>query len=823
MKPRYKRRIFWLFCLFLTISLLCIITVPPLLNLNHLKGKLETIIFNNTGKKVEIKGNINFSLLGKITLVANSVVFDNGNIDWIRFGIPFLNIFNPSVAKISNRIIIDGGFIKSSSIVPKDYYFDRLDVKNFFVEYRNKKFLIETGTVLKNSFIGNININNIIYNANITNNEFSINDFNNGISIYGNLYKDGSIKGKILSKINLKNVFNIENIELPNLNNFKSEFYWNGDNSLRIYNIKSDELSGDVLFQSGILKDINLNAFNLDYDLSFLLSNKIPISDLNLDIDFYGKLKLKEKIFSHVKAKLKSNNSKIFIEKIVADNTILTDGEITENGADNISLETDIDDINLKCFFSGNIDNWSCDSLEYADFKGSIINKDGYFELIIESNKNMPDYKFIENKLNKLGTKGLIKFKFADTKGEMVLNNKNLESKYDFVRNKNIRWLNKKLNFLPDFILDEKGDFSWKKDSIFFEPYSHRFSLLIKDNTFYLSGDSIKKLFKDSDLSFLKDNLHFSISGNFNDLNISNLTISINGYNFTGSLIENNITLWSEFLDIDNFIQKEYFDNYDENQFISQDPIISIFKFPLNISLSVDKLLHKGIGYSKFTYSLNDNKQTFSISDNEQGSFLTDIIKRDNNYDIIVKLNKFKILNNLFNFNSPLNIKNSLLTAEAKLNTYGNIAYDIWNNMNGSINISFEGGILEGLGVDKFYSLSDKITILNAEKMLSDLIESGESRIKKLNVTGDYNSGVFKTSVPFSLSLYHSDVYGDLTLNNKKIKSKINLLLRGSSPEPKPIEITIYSDGKKVYSLSEIMINFDPDFLKDFVKTHNKF
>ena len=822
MKPRHKRRIFWSFCLFFTVFLLCIIIIPPFLNLNHLKEKLETTILNNTGKKVEIKGNINFSLLGRITLVANNVVFENGNINWVRFGIPLLDIFHPSIAELSNRIVIDGGFIKLESLKPINYTY-KMDIKNFVIEYKNKKCVIENGTIFKDNFIGNIYINNILYNANITSNEFTINDFNNGINIYGNSYKDGSIKGKLISKINLKNVFSIENIELPDLNNFKSEFYWNGENSLRIYNINSDEITGEILFEDGILRDINLNALNLIYDMSFILSNKIPISNLNLDINFYGKLKLKEKIFSHIKAKVKSVNSKVFIENIIADTTSLNGGNITDVGANNINLETEVDGINLKCIFSGNIDNWICDSLKYADFKGSLINKGNNFELTIESDKNMPDYKFLENKLNKLGSKGLIKFKFSDTKGEIVFNNKNIESKYDFVRNKSLRWVNKKLSFLPDFILDEKGDFSWKNDSIFFEPYSHNFSLLIKENSFYLNGNNLKKIFKNVDLPFVKDNLHFSISGNYSNSNISNLTITINGYNFTGSLTDNNITLWSEFLDIDNFIQKEYFDNYDENQFISQDPIILIFKFPFNLSMSIDKLLYNGMQYSKFTYSLNDNKQVFSISDNEQGSLLTDIIKSDNNYDITVKLNRFKILNKFFTFPSPLNIKGSLLTAEIKLNTNGNIAYDIWNNMNGNMNLSFEGGLLEGLGVDNFYSSSDSITILNAERMLSDLIEGGESKIKKLNITGDYNSGIFKTSLPFSLSLYHSDIYGDLTFNNKRLTSNIKLILRGSSPQPEPIDIIIYQDGKRAYSLSAIMTNFDPDFLKNFVKSHNKF
>jgi len=53
--------------------------------------------------------------------------------------------------------------------------------------------------------------------------------------------------------------------------------------------------------------------------------------------------------------------------------------------------------------------------------------------------------------------------------------------------------------------------------------------------------------------------------------------------------------------------------------------------------------------------------------------------------------------------------------------------------------------------------------------------------------------------------------------------AQLNLTLRGTSPMPAPIALTIGAGDVRDYSLSQIMINFDPEFMRDFVRTHGRF
>jgi len=58
---------------------------------------------------------------------------------------------------------------------------------------------------------------------------------------------------------------------------------------------------------------------------------------------------------------------------------------------------------------------------------------------------------------------------------------------------------------------------------------------------------------------------------------------------------------------------------------------------------------------------------------------------------------------------------------------------------------------------------------------------------------------------------------------NNKMFVNSKFVLRGTSAEPAPIEMTIYPDGTRKYSLYEIMLHFDPEYMRSFTKSHNKF
>ena len=183
----------------------------------------------------------------------------------------------------------------------------------------------------------------------------------------------------------------------------------------------------------------------------------------------------------------------------------------------------------------------------------------------------------------------------------------------------------------------------------------------------------------------------------------------------------------------------------------------------------------------------------------------------------------FVINDYLLSKDMPLNIKDTIITAEIQLNTYGNIAHDISYNLSGDFDLSFDGGVLEGIGIDDFYGYAENITTFNSEYVLSAMLESGSTAIKKMRIIGKYQDGNFETTRPFNLSMRHSEATGNVEIKDKQMYVDMTLILRGTSPEPSPIELEIYPNNVRKYSLSDIMMKFDTSYMRDFVKTHNKF
>ena len=331
-----------------------------------------------------------------------------------------------------------------------------------------------------------------------------------------------------------------------------------------------------------------------------------------------------------------------------------------------------------------------------------------------------------------------------------------------------------------------------------------------------------KKWFDKLDLQSLQ-NLSYIVSGNYEHGNISDLTIQIAQHKFVGSATKDSITLKSEFLNLDSFISPQFVDNFESLSFFINDPITIPFDLDTKISLSTKVLIYKGEKYNNFVYSLKPGTQTFSITDSDRGNLLANITKDNIKYAINIQLNKFKWDEKLLKSDMPLNISDSSITAEIKLKTYGKIAHDIINNLNGTFDATFDGGVLYGLGIENFYASAQNINILNAEYALSNALNGGSTPIKQMRIIGTYDMGNIKTTVPLTLSMRHTDVIGNFEIKDNKMFAQLRLVLRGTSPSPEPIELTIYDNNYREYSLSEIMTNFDAEYMRSFVKSHNKF
>ena len=79
-----KNKFMWVAMSFVALIVLAIIIVPPMLIFNNLKPKIEEVVLTQTGIPAKINGDVNFSLIGKVTIVAHDISVPNGVIDNIN-------------------------------------------------------------------------------------------------------------------------------------------------------------------------------------------------------------------------------------------------------------------------------------------------------------------------------------------------------------------------------------------------------------------------------------------------------------------------------------------------------------------------------------------------------------------------------------------------------------------------------------------------------------------------------------------------------------------------------------------------------------------
>ena len=177
----------------------------------------------------------------------------------------------------------------------------------------------------------------------------------------------------------------------------------------------------------------------------------------------------------------------------------------------------------------------------------------------------------------------------------------------------------------------------------------------------------------------------------------------------------------------------------------------------------------------------------------------------------------------LLNDLMPLNVADAYVTGDIEMKTSGMIAHDLEYNLNGTMDLTFTGGYIFGLGIDDFFASANSINILNAEMALATALNDGQTRLKSLHIIGKYDRGNFETTEPFTLSMPHTDATGALQINDGKLSAQLYLVLRGTSPDPAPIDLEIAPSGERTYSLSEIMRTFDPAYMREFVRTHDRY
>ncbi len=822
LKPRYKRRIIWSILSVIATLTLAIIIVPSMITLNKFKPMIENAIETQTNVPAKLNGDLNFSLLSGATIVAHDVHIPTAQIGAVMISIPFRSLFNLSNPALDDTVTIYNANITIQKLVPATFNHN-IKIYDSDIHFMGRNFHIISAEMINNKFTGIIRTANHKYDVEFSGDTFHIKNKNNNLDITGQFFDNGTIRGHIsLETDDINSWLNISEPKITEKLNLSMNFEWNGDTGFKYTNIHAGNFSGNIEIQPNGTKIIQLNAENINYDFSFLLNPGDILNNTQYNLDFYGDLTFLSQKFNHIKINTISANNQIQVTNIVADDIALTGGYINANGAHNIMINMPFHGTESTCVFSGTPNNWKCTPYSYGDINGNLSVNNKSFDMTITSENKMPKNGILSPQIKSLGTHGKIQFQFSDVAGTYHLDGDKTDASFTYAHDKTLRWANVKLPFLPGFMNNDIGDFIWYDNMMDFSPHNKKWRLQITDKQFVLSGKSAHTWVPELDLRAIRD-MPYTISGTYDNGKISDLVIEISDTKFKGSFNDKNLTLHTAVLDLDKFISNEFISKYSELEFLTNAPILIPFGITINISLSADKLIYKDNEFANFVYSLRDKAQIFSITDNARGNLLATIEKDKTNYEIFIQLNKFIINKYLLNESMPLNIRDTMITAEIHMNTNGQIAHDIWYNLTGEMDMSFDGGYISGLSIDDFYSSADNINTLNLEFALSNALGGGETQLKTMRIVGKYNNGNFTTTQPLSISMRHVDGIGTIEIENQEMYTTLDLTMRGTSPAPSVIQLNILPDGTRQYALSEILINFDSGYLSEFIRTHNKF
>lgn len=822
-KPRHKRRTFWTMVVFAALLGIFALIMPTITNLNHMRGRIESAISAETGMPIKIDGDITFGLLGKTTIIAHNVSFPYGTVKTVSMKIPFSGLFDIKNTKLNGPVSVSGANVKIRSLGGGDLKYD-VAVHDSVIHFMGKDYSIIDGTFSRGTFTGLIRTGQHKYEINFHDRDFTIVNKNVDLNIAGTLYSSGAASGTLeiqTDKINSWFEFDVPKIDKPV--KLVTDFWWDGEYGFKFNNIVANNVRGNIEIASNGRRTISLYSDDTDFDFSFLAHPVKVLHNTSLSLDFYGDLTFENKNFHHMKLDLVGTEQYIQIDKIVADNTSFTGGIIDTNGAHDIMIKTTFDGRPTECLFSGTPKQWGCAKFTYGDITGFI--EKGKNGVIGRIQSDAPaSASELQSYIKLLNNPHMdIQFKFKNIGGRYISNGKETKTEYSYVYGKNLKWLNPHMHLLPGFMMQETGNMIWNGDTMNFIPRSNRWALTVQNNFFLLTGDDFQDLLPNMDLRSL-NHIPYTASGYYNDQgDISNLTIKIANHVFTGTADSNGITLNTDILELGAFLNPEYFANSEEMEFVSNAPILLPFELNKNVYLNANTLIYDESIYKNFVYSLKAETQTFSITDNARGNLLATIIKERANYEIFMQLNRFAINGKLLSANYPLNIMDTSITAEVNLKTSGHIAHDIWYNMSGDVDLTFDGGYIVGLGLDNFYAMADKLNRLNVETELMRALESGFSYIKTMRVIGKYDNGNFATTQPIALSLRHADATGAMTIENGAMTTRFDILMRATAPEPVNISVLVAPNGRRGYSMSEIMRYFDPAFMRSFIKTHDKF
>ena len=802
---------------------MAIVIVPPMINLNNLKPNLAAAIAQQTGVPAQITGDVHFSLLGRATIVANDIDIPNGHIGSVMFTVPLTSIFDLANAPLTGDISVYDANISISSLMPQSYNHP-IAVYNSIISFRNRNLEIIDAVIDGGHMVGTVRTAKHKYDIDFDNDVFFVRNHDDRLEISGLLYADGSARGHIQMETDeLNRWFDFAQPHIDAMVNISMDFEWDGGRGWKFTDIAMPKINGNIEIHPDGTRIVELRGHDIEYDLSFLTEPSRIFYKTAFDLDFTGRMQFGTREFSHISVRAVGTRDALNIDQIIADDIKITGGTIDAYGAHDITINMPYHGMPAMCIFSGTPTDWKCSKFTYGDYTGAITITPEKFDLLVYSPRPSPNRDDAIRDLLGMAPRGHIDFEFADIAGTYTIDGDKITPSYRFAHHKTLDWMTPGTDRkIPAFMRDAIGDFSWDDGVMHFVPDSGRWDLYLTDRTFKISGQNFKDWIPDIDTQAF-NNMTYSVSGTYNNDTISQMQINLGNHSFTGTFSGRTLTLHTDILNLDAFISQSYLDNYEELAFFTTSPVMIPFELPINISLSADTLIYNGIQFKNFVYALKPDVQTFSITDTMRGNLLATLNRNGNKYKIFAQLNRFQIDGNLLSSHMPLNVRDTTITAELNMQTHGNIAHDLEYNLVGDIDLSFDGGYLIGIGIDQFFASAPQINTFNAEHILSYALDGGQSVLKQMRLVGKYAHGNFRTTSPIMFQLRHTDATGNLEIADGTMYAELELTLRGTSPSPQPISLTIMPDGTRQYTLFDIMTNFDSTYMRTFVQTHDRF
>ncbi|MDR0449025.1 MAG: AsmA family protein [Rickettsiales bacterium] len=337
---------------------------------------------------------------------------------------------------------------------------------------------------------------------------------------------------------------------------------------------------------------------------------------------------------------------------------------------------------------------------------------------------------------------------------------------------------------------------------------------------FVLSGadlaETLQLMFPGFDTAFMKSGIGFDFSGEYRLGNFENLRLTTKGVfaqTIYGRGADTSFAFKTAELNIDTLLSNHWIMNYEQMQFLHQAPLMGLFKIAPDFSLVADKVvIFDGQEYKNLVFSKAGNVQKISVESTGGGTGFAEITRRGGSeFEISAKASGFAVPGALIG-RLGLDIMDASITGEALLTTFGLVANDISENMEGSADISITGGKI--VGIDTRQIFGKGLTRANIGEFLERAFSPKASmEIKTLSIPVRISGSEIISSAPFVLKTDSATISGDAAVMAEGTGASMQILFRNSSSESRPLSVIATPKGAK-FDEAEALRAIDPDYIR---------